>query len=282
MTALLIPLMTSVVVRSYGWMILLASTGVVNASLVAAGIVSRPIQLLFTPTGVVIALAEVLLPFMVLSLLPVLQGVDVALEEASHSLGASPLATFRHIVLPLSLPGLVSGSVLVFVLSAGAFATPRLVGRPDDRRHHDVDLRADAEPPELAFRRRSRLGAAPPRPDADLGARVPPAPPRDEARRSAVRRLGGRRLLGVTNALIYLYLLAPILIVIPVSFSAAAFVVFPPRGFSLRWYVNFLQSRELTEAFELSLRLAVAVTADRDDRGHAGGARPRALPPARS
>ena len=129
-TALLIPLMTSVVVRSYGWMILLASTGVVNASLVAAGIVSRPIQFLFTPTGVVIALAEVLLPFMVLSLLPVLQGVDVALEEASHSLGASPLATFRHISLPLSLPGLVSGSVLVFVLSVGAFATPRLVGGP--------------------------------------------------------------------------------------------------------------------------------------------------------
>jgi putative spermidine/putrescine transport system permease protein len=129
-TALLIPLMTSVVVRSYGWMILLASTGLVNATLLATGAVSRPIQLLFTPTGVVIALAEVLLPFMVLSLLPVLQGVDVALEEASHSLGASPLATFRHIILPLSLPGLVSGSVLVFVLSVGAFATPRLVGGP--------------------------------------------------------------------------------------------------------------------------------------------------------
>jgi putative spermidine/putrescine transport system permease protein len=71
---------------------------------------------------------------------------------------------------------------------------------------------------------------------------------------------GGSRLLGATNALIYLYLLAPILIVLPVSFSAAAFVVFPPRGLSLRWYVNFLQSRELTEALGLSLRLAVAVT----------------------
>ena len=71
---------------------------------------------------------------------------------------------------------------------------------------------------------------------------------------------GGRRLLGATNALIYLYLLAPILIVIPVSFSAAAFVVFPPRGLSLRWYANFLQSRELTEALGLSLRLAVVVT----------------------
>ena len=129
-TVLLIPLMTSVVVRSYGWMILLASTGVVNMLLVGTGVVSRPVQLLFTPLGVVIALAEVLLPFMVLSLLPVLQGVDVALEEASQSLGAGAVATFRHVILPLSLPGLVSGAVLVFVLAVGAFATPRLVGGP--------------------------------------------------------------------------------------------------------------------------------------------------------
>jgi putative spermidine/putrescine transport system permease protein len=129
-TVLLIPLMTSVVVRSYGWMILLASTGVVNAALVGAGLVSRPVQLLFTPLGVVTALAEVLLPFMVLSLLPVLQGLDVALEEASQSLGGGVVATFRHVILPLSRPGLIAGSGLVFVLSVGAFATPRLVGGP--------------------------------------------------------------------------------------------------------------------------------------------------------
>mgnify|MGYP003693906771 CR=1 FL=1 len=87
MTALLIPLMTSVVVRSYGWMILLASTGVVNM-LLAAGPPRPPRAAPVHALGVVIALAEVLLPFMVLSLLPVLQGVDRALEEASQSLGA--------------------------------------------------------------------------------------------------------------------------------------------------------------------------------------------------
>jgi putative spermidine/putrescine transport system permease protein len=102
----------------------------VNTALVATGLVHRPVQLLFTPLDVVIALAEVLLPFMVLSLLPGLQGVDLALEEASQSLGAGAVATFRHIILPLSRPGLVSGSVLVFVLAVGAFATPRLVGGP--------------------------------------------------------------------------------------------------------------------------------------------------------
>lgn len=129
-TVLLVPLMTSVVVRSYGWMILLASTGLVNKLLLATGLVARPLQLLFTPLGVVIALAEVLLPFMVLSVMPVIQGIDPALEEASGSLGGGPLATFWHVVLPLSLPGVAVGAILVFVLSVGAFATPRLVGGP--------------------------------------------------------------------------------------------------------------------------------------------------------
>jgi putative spermidine/putrescine transport system permease protein len=127
-TVLLIPLMTSVVVRSYGWMILLASSGPINTLLLALGLIDRPLQLLFKPQGVVIALAEVLLPFMVLSIMPVIQGIDPHLEEASQSLGAGPISTFRRVVLPLSLPGIAAGSILVFVLTISAFATPRLVG----------------------------------------------------------------------------------------------------------------------------------------------------------
>lgn len=127
-TILLIPLMTSVVVRSYGWLILLAGSGPINKALLALGVVDQPLQLLFKPQGVVVALAEVLLPFMVLSIMPVLQGIDPHLEEASQSLGAGPIRTFRHVVLPLSLPGVAAGSILVFVLTISAFATPRLVG----------------------------------------------------------------------------------------------------------------------------------------------------------
>jgi putative spermidine/putrescine transport system permease protein len=128
LTILLIPLMTSVVVRSYGWLILLASSGPINRLLLALGLVDHPLQLLFKPQGVVVALAEVLLPFMVLSIMPVLQGIDPHLEEASQSLGAGPIQTFRQVVLPLSLPGVAAGSILVFVLTISAFATPRLVG----------------------------------------------------------------------------------------------------------------------------------------------------------
>ena len=127
-TILLIPLMTSVVVRSYGWMILLATSGPINTLLMALGVIDRPLQLLFKPQGVVIALAEVLLPFMVLSVMPVIQGIDRHLEEASKSLGAGPVATFARVIVPLSLPGIAAGSILVFVLTISAFATPRLVG----------------------------------------------------------------------------------------------------------------------------------------------------------
>lgn len=127
-TIVIIPLMTSVVVRSYGWMILLAQGGLVNQLLQALGITSAPLKLMYTDAGVVVALTEVLMPFMVLTLNPVLQSIDPALEHASQSLGAGWWTTFRRVVWPFSLPGIAAGSILVFVLAISAFATPRLVG----------------------------------------------------------------------------------------------------------------------------------------------------------
>jgi putative spermidine/putrescine transport system permease protein len=127
-TLLLVPLMTSVVVRSYGWMILLANSGLVNKTLLALGVTQTPVQLLFNTTGVVIALVAILLPYMILTLTPVIQNIPPSLEEASQSLGASPWRMFRDVVIPLSLPGVGAGSILVFVLTIAAYATPRLVG----------------------------------------------------------------------------------------------------------------------------------------------------------
>jgi len=127
-TLLLVPLMTSVVVRSYGWMILLANNGLVNKALHALGLIETSVQLLFNTTGVVIALIAILLPYMVLTLMPVIQNIPRALEEASQSLGAGPWRMFRDVVIPLSLPGVGAGSILVFVLTIAAYATPRLVG----------------------------------------------------------------------------------------------------------------------------------------------------------
>ena len=128
LTLLLIPLMTSVVVLSYGWMVILANNGLINKALLALGVIEAPVQLLFNMTGVTIALVAILLPYMILTIMPVIQNIEPSLEEASQSLGAAPWRMFRDVVVPLSLPGVWAGCILVFVLTIAAYATPRLVG----------------------------------------------------------------------------------------------------------------------------------------------------------
>ncbi|MGN6319614.1 ABC transporter permease [Trinickia sp.] len=122
------PLLISVVVRTLGWQILLGNNGVINSVLQALGVTDEPIRFVFTMTGVVVALTHVLVPFMVMSVWATLQKLDPQVEWAGRSLGASPLRVFRRVVLPQILPGVLSGSIIVFALSASAFATPALIG----------------------------------------------------------------------------------------------------------------------------------------------------------
>jgi len=125
---LLCPLMTSAVVRSYGWLIMLGDQGVLSVSLMNLGLIESPLRLLYTQMGTTIALVEVLLPFMVLSLIGVIQNIHPSLEEAAASLGAGMWRVLIDVVLPLSMPGVAAGSVLVFILAIGAFVTPALIG----------------------------------------------------------------------------------------------------------------------------------------------------------
>ena len=122
------PLLVGIVVRSYGWTILLGNNGVVNRTLLDLGWVERPLPLMYNSFGIVIALAHVFLPFMVLPIMGALQSVDPALENAARSLGASPGRVFRRVLLPLALPGIQSGATLVFVLAVSAYVTPVLIG----------------------------------------------------------------------------------------------------------------------------------------------------------
>ncbi len=125
---LIAPLMVGDVVRGYGWLIAIGDFGVVNQLLMRFGIVAKPVRLIFTPTGVVLGLVEVLLPFMVLPLVASIGAIAPDLEEAARSLGARHARVFRKIVLPLSLPGLAAGVVIVFALSMGSFAIPLFLG----------------------------------------------------------------------------------------------------------------------------------------------------------
>lgn len=122
------PLLVGIVVRSYGWTILLGNAGVINATLQGLGLIERPLPLMYNHFGVILALAHVFLPFMVLPLLAVLQGLDPAMAQAARSLGAGRLTVFRRVTLPVSMPGVQAGCILVFVLAISAYVTPALVG----------------------------------------------------------------------------------------------------------------------------------------------------------
>jgi len=121
------PLFTSNIVRSFAWIIMLGRRGIVNEGLQAAGIVSEPLSLVYSKTGVIIGLSYVLLPFMVLTVSSILQNLNRSLLEAARDLGATPLMAFLKITFPLSLPGVIAGSLMVFTLTVSAYVTPSVM-----------------------------------------------------------------------------------------------------------------------------------------------------------
>jgi len=130
LAAILMPLWTSVLVRTYAWVVILQRNGVINNLLEAAGVIDVPLRLLYTEVAVVIAMAHVLLPFMVLPIYASLRGIPDDYIRAAQMMGATAWPTFREVVLPLSAPGITSGCLMVFLLAVGFFVTPSLIGGP--------------------------------------------------------------------------------------------------------------------------------------------------------
>lgn len=126
--AALAPLLTSAVVRTYGWMVILGQDGLINSTLVDWGLIATPLRLSNNMTGVVIGLVEIFMPYAILAMISGFGRISTQLEEAAGSLGANRGVVFRRITLPLSLPGVLTAFLLVFVLSISTFITPRLLG----------------------------------------------------------------------------------------------------------------------------------------------------------
>ena len=125
----LAPLLISVVVRTYGWMVILGDKGVLNTALISLGMVRHPLEIMFTRTAVVIGLVHVLLPFMALSILSSLERIDPAVPEAAKTLGAGALALHWHVIAPMAIPGFATGVTIVFSFAISAYVTPMLMGR---------------------------------------------------------------------------------------------------------------------------------------------------------
>jgi len=129
---ILLPFWTSVLVRSYAWMVLLGRHGLINEALLALSLIDRPIRILNTPLATQIAMIHILLPYMILPIANSLRQIDPSLLRAASGLGATPLRAFLQVTLPLSMSGVAAGTLLVFVLALGFYITPAMVGGPRD------------------------------------------------------------------------------------------------------------------------------------------------------
>lgn len=132
MLLLILPFWVSFIIRTFSWIHVLGNQGFINATLMSIGIIDQPIKMLYTEGAVIMGMIHFLLPYMVLNIYVSLEGIDRNLVSAARTLGATSWQAFREVILPLSLPGLAAGSLLCFVLSAGTFVTPQILGGPRD------------------------------------------------------------------------------------------------------------------------------------------------------
>ncbi|MDX8479862.1 ABC transporter permease subunit [Mesorhizobium sp. VK24D] len=296
--ALLVPLFTAFLIRTYGWMVILGRRGVLNTLLMDFGLIDRPLQILGTSAAVYIGLVHVLMPTAVFILYASMSQLDRSLQKASQVLGAHPVRAFMRVYLPMSLPAIISAAVLIFIISIGFYITPVLLGGPSDTMISQLVVtqlttlldfqtgyavaiclltvtiamlalsnlfvpieqmwalqeshRRPGFSDKLLIRARSGKVT---RPFRWLLLRLEDALYAAFGRSSCFARI----LLWAYLLLVIAFLLAPLLIAYLLSFSSSPFLVYPPPGFSLRWYRNFMMDPEWRIALFQSLKLATVV-----------------------
>ncbi|MDI3564429.1 ABC transporter permease subunit [Bradyrhizobium sp. Arg816] len=293
-TAIVLPYFIAILIRTYAWMVLLGRNGPVNKLLVSLGILSEPVQLLFNRGTVLLGMTAVLLPLMVLTIYSSVARLDQSLTRAALASGAGPIAAFWRVLLPLTLPGMGAGFLLVFVAAIGFFITPTLLGGPGDQMFAmHITQQADSVTSEgflqalgvvlltitlavvavagrfLGFEfiwgGRKLTEAAPIATDrhvADVGRRSFGASLADLIGWPLLRLFGrlpascGTWTIRLMGGLVIATLILPIIVVMIISFSSASYLTFPPPGFSLRWYEQFFSDSNWMRAFWTSLIVA--------------------------
>lgn len=293
-TAIVLPYFIAILIRTYAWMVLLGRNGPVNKLLVSVGILSEPVQLLFNRGTVLLGMTAVLLPLMVLTIYSSVARLDQSLTRAALASGAGPIAAFWRVLLPLTLPGMGAGFLLVFVAAIGFFITPTLLGGPGDQMFAmHITQQADSVTSEgflqalgvvLLTITLAVVAVAGRFLGFEFiwgGRKLTEATPKATNRRAAGasdRSLGASaadligwpllRLFGrlpascgtwtvrLMGGLVIAILILPIIVVMIISFSSASYLTFPPPGFSLRWYEQFFSDSNWMRAFWTSLIVA--------------------------
>ena len=259
---------TSFMVRNYAWLVILQNTGPLNDGIEAVGF--GRVEFIGNTSGVVVAFTQILLPLMILPLYATMRGIDRRLLMAGASLGAPPVRRFLSIHLPLALPGILAGSLLVFVLCVGFYITPAMIGSPTNALFSQL-MQTQVSPLlawghagamavvltlvtlalMVCFALLARRWRVPEQEGGELGL----VGEEREGRFSA-----GRIALYVVGALIAIWLIAPMLVVFPQSFAGEKSIVFPPDSWSTQWYDNLFTNPTWTDALLRSIGVAVVTT----------------------
>jgi putative spermidine/putrescine transport system permease protein len=293
-TAVILPYFVAILIRTYAWMVLLGRNGPVNKLAVWLGIFDEPMGLLFNRGTVLVCMTAVLLPLMVLSIYSSVARLDQSLTRAALACGAGPIALFWRVLLPLTLPGIGAGFLLVFVSALGFFITPTLLGGPGDQMFAmHITQQADFVSSEgflqalavvllvitlavVAVAGRvmgfefiwggSKLSETVPKARAEKGTG------RAQSRLGMIladrigwpllRLLGklhgdvGKWTVRLMGGFVIAALIVPIIVVIIISFSNATYLTFPPTEYSLRWYDKFFSDSNWMSGFANSLMVA--------------------------
>ncbi|WP_230492412.1 ABC transporter permease subunit [Martelella alba] len=265
--AVLLPFWSSALVRTSAWIALLQQNGPLNKLLLTVHITDHPVAFLYNFTGVFIGMVHVLMPFVVLPLYSSFRSLDRSLLQAAQSLGADSLGLFTRVILPLTRPGVVAGAIIVFMNAVGYYITPSLMGGPAQRMvaelisHNITDELNWGIAAALAcvllvttlaslwlFNRLFGLD------------KLMTGTNGKGSQAAAARRSGGGRIGAGIGALVAVFLVLPIVIVIPMSFDAARYPTFPPAAYSVHWYVNFFTEHKWMAALGQSVQVGLMVT----------------------
>jgi putative spermidine/putrescine transport system permease protein len=286
MMLVLLPFWTSALVRTTAWIILLQPNGIVNATLIGAGLTKTPIAFVYNLAGVLIGMTHVLMPFVVLPLYASLRALDPTLPQAAEGLGAGSWAVFRRIMLPLTRPGLLAGAIIVFMSALGYFITPALMGGPAQTMITQlIEFNIDTQLNwglaaalsvillvvtlavfflfQVVFGV-DRLIARAPAGTGDLAA----------LERGRPRKI----VLGVAAGAVLIFLIAPVLVVFVLSVGSSPILAVPPPHLTWQWYDALVSRPQWRQAFSNSMIVAAIAVPAATVLGTAGAIGLQAFP----
>ncbi|NEV02204.1 ABC transporter permease subunit [Bradyrhizobium uaiense] len=295
---ILLPLWTSILVRGFAWIVILGRNGIVNTALVDIGIIDEPLKLVYNTVGVYVGMVHIMLPFMVLPLYSTLSRIDLRLLSAAESLGSRPISAFFWIVLPLSVPGVLAGALLVFMSSVGMFVIPALLGGLSDITYimliekqvnelnnwglaaaMSVLLLVATGILTVLYERTLNIETS----SGILGrlvhhvfqrgpihllvwrerflSKLFPLRASQLAIKGQSGRLGSRHLVVKCCSWgVLVCLVLPLLVLFPLAFSSEAYLHFPPQSYSIRWFENFFSRDDWITPAITSLKVAILAT----------------------